>query len=257
VAEANLAVAAQLDLNNLRLAAVREGLMEAPEMVRVEGGCFQMGSPGTEKGRDDDERQHRVCMEDFGIGKYEVTNGQYRRFRAGHDSGEYKGRSLNGNDQPVVRVSWEEATAYAEWLSRKMGQRYRLPTEAEWEYAARAGTQTAYWWGDEIGDNRANWSGCGSQWDSRETAPVGSFEANPWELHDTAGNVSKWTCSTYKEDYDGTEERCLGKNNASARRVLRGGSWLNVPRRVRSATRIGGSPDYRYVNLGFRLAQGL
>ena len=118
--------------------------------VLIPAGTFLMGSPATEEGRDGDEVQHEVVLtKPFYLGVTEVTNAQYRRFRADHDSGAYKDEGLNGDDQPVVRVSWDDAVAFAEWLSGQDGGRtYRLPTEAEWEWACRAGTRTRYWWGD-------------------------------------------------------------------------------------------------------------
>ncbi len=193
-----------------------------PEMVVIPAGEFWMGSPESEDGRDDDERRHRVSVKTFAIGKYEVTNGEYRRFKRSHNSG----GSFNDDRQPVIEVNWIDAVAYAEWLSEQTGERYRLPTEAEWEYAARAGTETAYWWGGEIGRNNANCYDCGSRWDGERTAPVGSFRPNSFGLHDTAGNVWEWTCSKYEANYSGAERQCLSKNDANgARRVLRGGSW--------------------------------
>lgn len=162
---------------------------------------------------------------------------------------------LGRGERPVINVTWHDAVAYAEWLSEQTGQRYRLPTEAEWEYAARAGTETAYWWGNDISNNRANCDGCCSRWDDKQTAPIGSFPANPWGLHDTAGNVWEWTCSEYDDDYGGAETRCISNNRSDARRVYRGGSWFGNPRWVRSALRLWNAPDYRGVDRGFRLAR--
>jgi formylglycine-generating enzyme required for sulfatase activity len=162
----------------------------------------------------------------------------------------------------VISVSWEDAVAYAEWLSQQTGKHYRLPTEAEWEYTARAGTETAYWWGDEIGKNRANCNGCGSQWDGKQTAPVGSFKPNPWRLHDTAGNVYEWVQDCWHKNYAGAPEdgskvwETEGSGDCNLR-VIRGGSWNDWPRLVRSATRGGHVPGLRANTLGFRLAQDL
>ncbi len=145
--------------------------------------------------------------------------------------------------------------AYAKWLSRKTGERFRLPTEAEWEYAARAGTQTAYYWGKGFGRNNANCWGCGSRWDSKQTAPVGSFSPNTFGLHDMLGNVYEWTCSKYKESYDGREQECAV---SASKYSLRGGSWGNAPWRVRAAARDSyfGLPALRNFHLiGFRLAR--
>jgi formylglycine-generating enzyme required for sulfatase activity len=223
-----------------------------PEMVHIQGGCFQMGSPESEAGRWSDEPLHRVCVGDFDIGKYEVSFDEYDRFcratgrEEADDSGWGRGR------RPVINVSWSDAMAYAGWLSGQTGKRYRLPTEAEWEYAARGGTKTAYWWGNEIGSNRANCNGCGSQWDGKRTAPVGSFRANPFGLHDTVGNVWEWTCSVYDEGYRGGEKVCAG---AGEKRVYRGGAWGIRPRDVRAAFRDWAAPDYGTRSIGFRLAR--
>jgi formylglycine-generating enzyme required for sulfatase activity len=237
--------------------------------VRIAGGCFQMGSPEGEEGRDDDERQHRVCVDDFALAAHEVTNRQYRLFERDHDSGDFGGHSLNGDDQPVVKVSWKEATAYAEWLSKRTGKRFRLPTEAEWEYAARAGTTTARYWGEDPDEacsyanvhDRTSKRVNGIDWTHHDcddghavTAPVGTFRPNRWGLYDMLGNVWEWTCSAWDSSYAGQESQCSGKNRAG-HRVLRGGSWDYIPAWVRSADRYWYSPGDRRNNLGFRLAQ--
>ena len=224
-----------------------------PEMVRIEGGCFQMGSPGSETGRDDDERRHEVCVEAFSTGKHEMTFAKFDRFAAATGRERPDDRGWGRGRRPVINVSWDDATAYARWLSRETGRRYRLPTEAEWEYAARAGSTTAYPWGNHVGSGRANCRGCGSRWDDRQTAPVGSFDANAWGLHDTVGNVWEWTCSEYDKGYGGGESRCA--SGSVGRRVIRGGSWDSDPGGVRSAYRTRYGPGTRYYTLGFRLAQ--
>ena len=211
-----------------------------------------MGSPTSEKGREDNERQHTVSVGKFWLGETEVTNRQYRLFKPGHNSKSYKGHSLNGDEQPAVYVTWNRAVAYAKWLSQKTGKRFRLPTESEWEYAARAGTQTAYYWGDGIGGNNANCDGCGSRWDDKQTAPVGSFKPNTFGLHDMLGNVWEWTCSAYTKSYDGSEQKC---SVSASRYSLRGGAWNGLPGWVRAANRPNSGPDIRHQDLGFRLAR--
>jgi formylglycine-generating enzyme required for sulfatase activity len=230
-----------------------------PEMVEVQAGLFQMGSPKADPGAGKDELpQHKVKFDKpFLIGKYEVTFDDYDVFA--HLTGrllpsdEYWGRG----HRPVINVTREDARAYAQWLSERTGKRYRLPTEAEWEYAARAGTETAYWWGDEVGKNRANCDGCGSPWDGKQTAPVGSFSSNSWGLHDTAGNVYEWVQDCWHEGYEGAPEdgsKAWDKEGGGDcnRRVVRGGSWGSGPGYVRSAYRFRDVPD---SPLGFRLAQ--
>jgi formylglycine-generating enzyme required for sulfatase activity len=154
----------------------------------------------------------------------------------------------------VIYVSWEDAVAYAEWLSDQTGRNYRLPTEAEWEYAARAGTTTRYWWGDDLGSNRANCFGCSSKWDGTQTAPVGSFEANKFGLYDTAGNVWEWTCSAYSRSYDDSASQCV--SSGGEERVLRGGGWIDDGGYLRSARRAADDPGFRLNGVGFRLARG-
>ena len=217
-------------------AAMRPGKVfrdcpECPEMVVVPAGSFTMGSPSSEKGRYDGEGpQHRVTIpEPFAVGKYEVTFAEWDACVAaggcyGHrlyDPGWGRGQ------RPVIVVSWEDAKAYVGWLSRKTGERYRLLSEAEWEYAARAGTRTRYHWGHSIGRNQANCDGCGSRWDDEKTAPVGSFPANGFGLHDVHGNVWEWVEDCWHGSYAGapTDGRAWATGGDCERRVLRGGSW--------------------------------
>ena len=147
--------------------------------------------------------------------------------------------------RPVINVSWEDAQGYVAWLSHMTGVKYRLLSEAEWEYAARAGTTSAYSWGDKIGQNKANCDGCGSQWDDSQTAPVGSFPANEWGLHDMHGNVWEWVEDCYEYSYSAgqpTDGSAFTKGSCSYR-VLRGGSWVNFPGGLRSADRGRDAPS--------------
>ncbi|HRB29153.1 MAG: SUMF1/EgtB/PvdO family nonheme iron enzyme [Nitrosomonas sp.] len=231
-----------------------------PKMVRIPPGKFLMGSPGTELGRESNESpQHEVSIAyAFEIGQYEVTFDEYDAFAKytqrilPHDQGWGRGR------RPVINVSFDDAQAYVRWLSDQTGKSYRLPTEAEWEYAARAGTQTRYWWGDEIGHNNANCDGCRSEWGGKQTAPVGSFEANALGLHDTAGNVWEWMQDCWHDHYDNmpTDGSAWLKKEGGdcARRVARGGSWFNSPLGLRSANR-GGDGGWAGELLGFRIAR--
>ena len=144
------------------------------------------------------------------------------------------------------------------------GKTYRLPSEAEWEYAARSGTRTRYSWGDEIGVNRANCEGCGSEWDDEQTAPVGSFAANAFGLFDMHGNVWEWVEDCWHDNYEDapTDGRawttnCDNSSDGSARAVVRGGAWSDDPRVLRAAFRGRVTPSFRYLNVGFRLVQDL
>ncbi|MCK5522791.1 MAG: SUMF1/EgtB/PvdO family nonheme iron enzyme [Thiomargarita sp.] len=223
-----------------------------PEMVMIPAGSFQMGD--IQGGGDSDELPvHWVSVSAFAMGRYEVTFAEYDKFADAtgrekpYDSGWGRG------NRPVIYVSWNDATAYAAWLSEQTGKAYRLPTEAEWEYAARVGMDTKYWWGNEIGSNQANCDGCASQWDDIQTAPVGSFAANPYGLYDTVGNLWEWTCSEYESSYNGKEEYC--GSGDSWLPVVRGGSWGNWPTHVRAASRLYYSHGTRYYSVGFRLAR--
>jgi formylglycine-generating enzyme required for sulfatase activity len=239
-----------------------------PEMVEVPGGSFLMGSPPSEKDSYDSERpQHEVKVKPFRIGRYEVTFDEYDVFthRIESDGGCQDGHEVTSiihdetwgrGRRPIINVGWQDAVCYAEWLSRKTGKHYRLPTEAEWEYAARAGTETSYWWGPEIGKNRANCRGCGSEWDGKQTSPVGSFSANPFGLHETAGNVEEWMEDCWHDNYEGAPaDGTAWETGDCDRRVIRGGSWSGKPWGLRSAYRSWSNPVYRGSYLGFRLAQ--
>ena len=260
-----------------------------PKMALLPGGSFRMGDIRGQ-GQDDEQPVHSVRVEKFAVGVYEVTVGEFRRFAraTGHRSqgddcyvyqeGSWKQVAdadwdkpyfPQNDQQPVVCVSWHDAAAYAEWLSGQTGQNYRLPTEAEWEYAARAGTDTARYWGDTA-DEACGYANVGDQSLKRElnvswtihacadgyvyTAPVGAFRANRFGLYDMLGNVWEWTCSEYANYKEGKESACLGKNHADAR-VIRGGSWNYGPAWVRSADRDDWRPASRINSAGFRLAR--
>jgi formylglycine-generating enzyme required for sulfatase activity len=246
-------------------------------MVWIPAGTFRMGD--IQGGGDSDEKPvHRVSVNQFAMGRYEVTVGEYLRFVRATDrhapewqeagskynfqtgtESHYKnlGSALTKKDHPIVGVSWNDATAYTEWLSLQTGQSYRLPTEAEWEYAARAGSNTKYWWGNEIGSNKANcWQKqCGDHFEY--TAPVGSFAPNQFGLYDTVGNVWEWSCSEYENRYKGKEKYCLSKNRAKSDSlfVLRGGSWDFNAGWTRSSDRGRDSRAGHGGFYGFRLAR--
>jgi formylglycine-generating enzyme required for sulfatase activity len=247
--------------------AFRECAKDCPEMVVVPAGEFMMGSPPTEKRRMPDEvPQHRVTIaRPFAVSKYDVTfndwdacvsvGGCPREGRAGDvDWGR--------DTRPVIYVSWDDAQQYVAWLSQMTGKPYRLLSDAEFEYAARAGTQTAYPWGDDIGENNANCVDCGSQWTGSagtwQTAPVGSFAANRFGLHDMVGNVWKWVQDCYHPNYNGapTDGSTWTGGDCTAR-VIRGGSWGGGSEHVRPAFRDRSSTNDRNYTLGFRVGRTL
>ena len=207
------------------------------------------------------------------MGVHEVTLGQFKQYIAaeGRDdllTDEFIEDNGNGDRAPVVEISWHDAQGFIGWLNKKEGARaYRLPSEAEWEYAARAGTTTRYSWGDAIGRNRANCDGCGSRWDRKRPAPVGSFEPNAFGLFDMHGNVWEWVADCFHRNYeshegaptDGSAWTRYWENvcDDDASRVLRGGSWSNNPRDLRAANRYRYTPSYRFHSYGFRLVQDL
>ena len=235
---------------------------ECPEMVVVPAGSFMMGSPPSEKDRDKTEGpQHRVTISRaFAVGKYEVTFAEWEACVADGGCNGYRpaDSGLGRGDRPVINVNWNDARAFVDWLSKQTGQEYRLPSETEWEYAARASTTARYWWGDDVGSNNANCDGCVSEWDSKGTAPVGRFDANKFSLHDTAGNVREWVEDCWNRSYEGAprDGRAWSSGQCQSR-VLRGGSWYGYPRYLRSAYRSGDHSGYRNDNAGFRVARTL
>ncbi|MDM8547853.1 SUMF1/EgtB/PvdO family nonheme iron enzyme [Candidatus Venteria ishoeyi] len=227
-----------------------------PLMRPISAGSFLMGSPDKESGRQDDEGpQHRITLtQDFALGQNEVSFEEYDKFAEATGRDKPDDQGWGRGKRPVINVSWDNATAYAAWLSDQTRQTYVLPTEAQWEYAARAGTTTAYWWGNEVGQAKANCDGCGSLWDDKQTAPVGSFDANPFGLNDTSGNVWEWAADRFG-DYSSDAQTNPGGPDKGSIRVIRGGSWGNTPRFVRSAYRNVNDPSFRSIFVGFRLAR--
>jgi formylglycine-generating enzyme required for sulfatase activity len=248
---------------------------KCPEMVVVPAGSFMMGSPANEQGRDIDESpQHLVTIaKPFAVGRVAVTFDEWDACVADGGCNGYRPQDLGWgrNRRPVINVSWDDATAYAAWLSRKTGKPYGLLTEAEWEYAARAGSTTAYYWGDEIGKGNANCAPvgnleCGSIWDNKQTAPVGSFAANAFGLYDMAGNVWQWVQDCYHNSYNGaptdgsawTTGNCRGTlEEGDLQRVIRGGSWISGPLLLRSAGRLRDNFNSGGNLLGFRVGRTL
>jgi formylglycine-generating enzyme required for sulfatase activity len=236
-----------------------------PEMVVAPAGSFTMGSPANEErwpsydGRE--EPQHKVTISHpLAVGKYAVTFDEWDACVADGGCSGYKpaDQGWGRGKHPVINVNWNDATAYAAWLSRKTGKTYRLLSEAEREYVARAGTTTAFWWGPSISTRQANYehtyAGGG------KTVPVDSFEANPWGLYQVHGNVWEWTEDCWHANNQGAPTDGSSWTTAcsdSSRRVLRGGSWVDFPQFLRAALRYGFTADYRGNVVGFRVARTL
>ena len=233
-----------------------------PEMVVIPAGRFRMGCLSNDDACFSDEKpDHEVTIaRAFALGVREVTFAQWDACVEGGGCGGHRpeDEGWGRGDRPVINVSWEDAQSYVTWLSRETGESYRLPSESEWEYAARAGTATKYSWGNEIGVNRANCDGCGSRWDNQRTAPVGSFAPNGFGLYDMHGNVWEWVEDCWNGSYAGApSDGGAWRSGDCAKRVLRGGSWGGNPRDLRAAGRFRSSAGIRFISLGFRVARTL
>ena len=282
-----------------RRAAMRPGKVfrdcpECPEMVVVPAGSFTMGSPSFEEGRYDGEGpQHRVTIPaPFAVGKYEVMRGEFARFveATGHSTSnacwayehgkweEGSGRGwrnlgyLQDERHPVACVSWDDAKEYVRWLSRKTGERYRLLSEVEWEYAARAGTRTSRYWGDDVwaqcdhangydrkakAEHDIDWEHAPCRDGSVYTARVASYGENGFGLSDMLGNVWEWVEDCWHGSYAGapTDGSAWESGGDCGERVIRGGSWISGPRYLRSAVRGWFSAEFRYYYVGFRVSR--
>jgi sulfatase modifying factor 1 len=265
-----------------------------PQMVVIPAGRFSMGSPAAEiERRKDADPVHQVKIGSFALGKTEITRGQFAAFvkETGYSTGNKCWSILNGkyeersgnwqkfgysqDDQhPVVCINWHDAIAYTKWISRKTGKKYRLPTEAEWEYAVRGKTRTARYWGESPDDackyaNVADMTAMeqikpAAEWKVHNckdgfayTAPAGSYKANSFGLHDMLGNVWEWVEDSYHKSYQGAPVDGSAWQGDGKKRVLRGGSWYDAPRYVRAAGRDKAVPASRYDNIGFRVARML
>ncbi|MEQ1613286.1 MAG: SUMF1/EgtB/PvdO family nonheme iron enzyme [Hyphomicrobiaceae bacterium] len=247
-----------------------------PEMVVLPRGTFTMGSTDV----DSERPPHLVTMNyDLAVGKYEVTKAEFSRFveatRRDKDGGcstfdilRFNVRDNKSwrdvgyeqtNRDPAACVNWEDAQDFVAWLSKATNASYRLLSEAEWEYAARAGSDKRFHWGDSIGRNRANCNACGSRWDNNQTAPVGLFEPNDFGLFDMHGNVWEWVQDCYIHSYKGAPDdgKARKDQTTSCARVLRGGSWVSPPDYLRASYRRNDSSGARRNDFGFRVAKTL
>ena len=277
---------------------------DCPEMVVVPAGNFTMGSSAPEQAlanaggldktaTDREGPQHSVSIKGFAAGRYAVTKGEFAKFvnaknyltdaeqgngcygwtgTAWRADKAYSWRSagfVQGDDHPAVCVSWNDAQAYAHWVSQISGKQYRLLSEAEREYAARGGTQTAFWWGESISTAQANYDGSsktGKPYNGsptgeyrKATMPVGSFSANPFGLYNVHGNVWEWTGDCLHQNYSGapTDGSAWTTACSNHAKVLRGGAWVYTPAVLRAANRSGDGPNIGFAMNGFRVARSL
>lgn len=224
-------------------------------LQRIPAGEFQMG---VKKSAFDNERPlHTVQFnQDFYMSQTEITFAQYDAYAVASQVNKPDDQGWGRANQPIINVSWEDAQGYTKWLSQESALLCRLPSEAEWEYAARAGSQAQYSWGDKIGTNKANCNGCGSYWDAQKSSPVASFKANDWGLYDMHGNVEEWVQDCWSDNYQQAPkegEDWVEQCNDAEYRVLRGGSWISDPEKVRSGHRNGSFPSFNYDHHGFRV----
>ena len=234
---------------------------DCPQMIVVPKGATMMGSPLSEIGRFEDEGpRHKISFSrPLAVGIYEVS---FKEWDACVSNGGCSYRPEDAGwgrkNQPVINVGWGDAQEYLRWLDKKTGKPYRLLSEAEWEYIARAGTNGQYWWGNDVGKNRANCKGCGSAWDDKAPAPVGSFKKNPFGLYDTQGNVLEWTADCLNGTYeDAPVNGSAWVQGDCSKRVLRGGAWNHDPSQARSASRNADVLSGRDTNVGFRVGFSL
>jgi formylglycine-generating enzyme required for sulfatase activity len=228
---------------------------ECPEMVVVPPGDFEMGSRDIPL----EKPPHRVAIaKSFAIGRREII---FREWDACVAAGGCKAaeddHGWGRGDQPVLNISWDDAKAFVIWLSKKTGRSYRLPSEAEWEYAARAGTTTKYWWGRDVGKGNANCEDCGTA-PLRKALPTGSFRPNGFGLYDTSGNVYEWVEDCWNDDYTkAPTDGAVRTSGQCQQRVLRGGSFANKSSAATSSARFRYDQDVRYYANGFRIVRDL
>ena len=228
---------------------------DCPEMIMIPAGSFLMGSSDSDPNSRDRERpSHEVDLQPFALGKYEVTFKEWEACVSGGGcEREPDDQGWGRGDRPVINVSWKDAQQYVSWLSRQTGEAYRLPSEAEWEYAARAGTTTPYAFGDEITEAQANFGSNVGQ-----TKEVGSYPANAWGLHDMHGNVREWVEDVYNSTYEGApSDGSAWLDGYEGKRAIRSGSWNYSQSITRSAYRDHHPQATKSFDLGFRVARAL
>lgn len=235
---------------------------QGPQLVVVPAGRFLLGDHSGRGNHNERPLTPIEINQPFAIGRYEVSFADWQHYAEATDTPmpDNEGWSLSAQ-RPVMHVSWHQAQAYSQWLTKVTGQRYRLPTEAEWEYAARAGSTSYYWWGEQLDSPetrpRAHCRGCAtSRLIQNKTERIGQFAANAFGLHDSAGNVWEWTASRFANPFDGSEQQPASLLDPSPR-VVRGGAWNSGPSYLRSSQRDMKQPQHRDYALGFRVLREL
>lgn len=228
----------------------------APKIEKIAPATFKMGDQ-QHIGDDNEKPVHDVDIPNgFYMSKYEVSFDQYDRFAKATDRPLPSDNGWGRGNRPVINVSWYDAKAYTTWVSEQTQQEYRLPTEIEWEYSARANSDTNYWYGNDVKPGYSVCDSCGSKWDGISTAPVGSQASNPFGLYDMHGNVAEWVEDCYHKDYkDAPTTNEVWLSNQCDSRVIRGGSWFDIPRVGRSSTRYRAQPKLKASNWGFRVVR--
>jgi len=233
-------------------------LGSGPGMIEVPGGRYLRGDYQGD-GDDDEQPLSEVTIKTFAMGRHEITFKEYDLFcQQSKKCQRPDDQDWGRGQRPVINVSWQEASTYVNWLAEKTGKPYRLPSDAEWEYANRAGTTTRYAWGNKVESARANCEGCGSIWDGDQTAPVGRFEPNAFGLYDTAGNVFEWVADCHHNRFsEAPDDGSPIEKEGCGKRVIRGGAWSFPPHEIRSANRWRDFPTRRSDDTGFRVAMDL
>jgi formylglycine-generating enzyme required for sulfatase activity len=227
---------------------------ECPSMVMVPAGGFVLGAGDP---IEDVNKRSVTVAKPFAAGRFEVTYAEWSVCVREEACPAHVQAPAGGDRMPVSGVNFGDAKRYVQWLAAKTGKAYRLPSEAEWEYMARAGTTTTFWWGNEAGRGKANCFGCGTAWDGKRAAPVGSFAANPFGLFDTAGNVWEWVEDCFEADAYKTHQGYPAPvaGGGFCDRVLRGGGWDIGPTGIRPTFRFGADPQNRFKFYGFRVVR--
>ncbi len=230
---------------------------KAPVMVKIPAGSFKMGSPNSSRFADERPR-HTVNLKAFAISQYEVTFAEYERFAKAEGRDIPDNLYLEKETHPVIYVSWDDAFYFTKWLSEETGQKYRLPSEAEWEYVASGGKTSPFWWGFNEEPGKAHCFGCGSGFDPRKPTKIGSFAANPFDVYDTAGNVSEWVHDCWHDNYKSApDDGNVWEGGDCSYRVVRGGAYTSPPSSLRSQKRDKFKSEKKYDHIGIRIVREL